>query len=532
MKKFFILYIIGVLLFSCKDPYEGTTFTAYEELPMASYLSSRPDDFSLWVDLLKHTNLYNTFNLFTEYTAFVPNDSAMQEYMTMRGINSVTELDSVEASTLVKYHTLLGTVLEQSEFTTGAIDWPTVTDDNLSIVFKEGGINQIYLNNTSRIVELDIKVVNGIIHVLDEVLIPVTETIYKRLESEDYTILKSAIDACAYADLLNTVSVEAEDEEGNPIEKRYFYTLFSVKDATYNAMGINSLDDLKTELAVSGSDYANPENELNKYVAYHILSQINSSADLSTIEEGQSSRNINTLAPKELINLSLSELNLIQINFNETTGAGTSLIDYDITCKNGVIHEIDTWMPVTTPPTTVVDWDLADYADLGAICDYFQSPNPYGGSGTYQKVVPVDEVAAYDWEAIPQSKTDVITYVNNRNNDGLRYNAMFHDHLNITTGAGGWVEIESPVIVKGTYKITIYYISYLSANNDGNMQCYLDGSKLGSSFFISNTSQERLSNKVLSTSYTFSETDQHSLRIVGIDGKSLRLDYIKLEPLN
>ena len=74
MKKYILILFMGLLLFSCNDPYEGTTFTAYEELPISSYLASRPDDFSMWVDLLKYSNLYNTLNLQTAYTVFAPDD--------------------------------------------------------------------------------------------------------------------------------------------------------------------------------------------------------------------------------------------------------------------------------------------------------------------------------------------------------------------------------------------------------------------------------------------------------------------------
>lgn len=532
MKKYILLYIMGTILFSCKDPYEDTIFTAYEELPISNYLDSRPDDFSMWVDLLKYTDLYNTFNLYTEYTGFIPTNEAIQEFLLAEGVGSVTELDSADADYLVKYHTLHGKVLMQSEFKTGAIDWPTVTDDNLSLTFKEGGSSQIYINNYSRISELDIEVINGVIHVIDKVLIPVKETVYDRLDPVKFSILKAAVDLTGYDELLKTVSVEDVDEDGLPIVKRYYYTLFSVDDSTYNAMGINSIDDLVKQLEVGGTDYEDRENDLNKYVAYRILTQLYSSDVLSTFEDGQTSRNINTLANKELINLSISEQNLLRLNYDETTGNSTGLIDFDITCKNGVVHEVNTWLPVTTPPTTVVDWDLANYADLAAICSYFQSPNPRGGSGTYEKIVPEGEVAEYSWQAVPIIKSNVITYVNNRNNDGVRYYTEYYDHLKINTGAGGWVQIESPVIVKGTYKITLHYISYISASSGGSMQCYIDGTKLGPSFFVTNSNEESLANKVLSTSFTFNETDKHQLRIVGLDGRDLRLDYIKFEPLN
>ncbi|MFC0878265.1 fasciclin domain-containing protein [Saccharicrinis sp. FJH2] len=534
MQKILTTFLLGFVLFACKDPYEGTTYVAYDELPVASYLNSRSEDFSLWVELLRYTGLYSTFNLYTDYTAFVPNNAAMEKFMNEQGYNSVTDIDKEYATFLVKYHTLHNKVLKQEEFSSGVMNWPTAIDEYLSISFGEGGLNAIYINNTSKIVELNIEVTNGVVHVLDEVLIPVVETIWDRIDSDRFSIMKDAVTATGYNALLNKVQDTALDLSGNEIIKRYYFTLFAVPDSIYSIDGVQSLDDLKTKIGVDQTDYTNPDNLLNQYVAYHIVSQRQSYDVLATFQDGVESKNINTLANKELINISKSD-NGIWINYDETVQTGTRFIPFrnDITCKNGVLHEVDTWMPVATPPTTVIDWDLSNYADLAAICDYFQSPNGRGGSGTYEKVVPEDEVAAYYWEAIPLTKPDVIKYVNNRNNDGAYYDCKFYDHLEISTGAGGWVEIKTPVIVKGTYKMTLFYVSYLSVNSAGEMQCYMDNdTKLGSSFFVSNATSTRYSEKVLVNSITFDETDEHTLRIVGIDGKKLELDYIKFEPIN
>jgi hypothetical protein len=243
------------------------------------------------------------------------------------------------------------------------------------------------------------------------------------------------------------------------------------------------------------------------------------------------SKNINTLASRELINLSVSKTKDLQLNFDYGLNTGTQILKADIPCKNGVVHEVSTWMPVKTPPLTVVVWDLTDYAELGAVCKYFQSPTPNGGSSTYTKTLAVGEVSSYTWESIPANKTTVVTYVNNRINDGVYYQTQYYDHLRLELGAGGWVEMQSPDIVKGKYKITIGYISYLSTTNAGEMQCYIDGVKVGASFFVSNNSQDALKTVVLSTGYSFTSTDSHKLRIVGIDGKRLSLDYIKFEPI-
>jgi uncharacterized surface protein with fasciclin (FAS1) repeats len=531
IRPFFLLFVAMITMFSCNDPYENSTYTAYDELPLASYLNTRPDDFSLWVALLQHTNLYNTFNLSTDYTCFVPNNQAMNEYLAAKKVTSVTELDINESVYLIKYHTLHGKVLKQSEFESGSIVWPTATDDRLSIEFREGGINAIYLNKTSRIAELDLAVTNGIIHVIEKVLQPVTNTLYDWINADGYSIMKAAINLTGFQESLKTVGIESPDATGKMVLKRYYYTLFAVSDKTYQSSGINNIDDLLAKLNASNQDYTQPSNPLFKYVAYHILSRISSYSDLALFPNLEISKNVNTLADKELINIYFYN-NTIWINFDRVNNSGISFIENDLACKNGVVHVVDHWMPISTPPATTVEWDIANYADLAAICKYFQSPTPNGGSNKYEREILENEVSAYRWEAVPISRTGVVAYVNSRANDGILYYAKNYDHLRITTGSGGWIEITSPVIVKGKYRITLQYISEFKASNTGQMQLYLDGSKLGSSFFTSNTSQAALKQVILSTSIEFDQTDTHTLRIVGIDGNALLLDYLKFEPTN
>jgi uncharacterized surface protein with fasciclin (FAS1) repeats len=530
MKKAVLTAALGLFLFACNDPYDGTTFTAYEEKPISTFLDEHPQDFSTWVELLRYTNLYNTLNVKTDYTAFVPNNAAMADYLQAKGVATVTELNLEEAVYLVRNHIIHGKAIKKSQFSPGAIEWKNANDDNLTVVF--GTTNSgVYINGYGLIVEADIAATNGVIHALNKVLVPITATVFDRLSDSRYSILKEAVVMTGYDELLKTVSVDDIDQNGKPFKRRYFYTLFAIADSTFNVDNINNVTDLISLLGVNDVDYTNSSNGLNQYVAYHILSQLKSSTNFMESLVSDTSKNINTLASRELINLSVSKTKDLQLNFDYGLNSGTRVLKADIPCKNGVVHEVSTWMPVKTPPLTVVVWDLTDYAELGAVCKYFQSPTPNGGSSTYTKTLAVGEVSSYTWESIPANKTTVVTYVNNRINDGVYYQTQNYDHLRLELGAGGWVEMQSPDIVKGKYKITIGYISYLSTTNAGEMQCYIDGVKVGASFFVSNNSQDALKTVVLNTGYSFTSTDSHKLRIVGIDGKRLSLDYIKFEPI-
>lgn len=528
MRNIYLVFFLAIGLFSCNDPYENTTFTAYEDLPAAAYLKSHPDDFSAWVSLLEYAQLYNTLNLQTTYTLFVPNNAAVERYLQQNNLKAITDMTVEEAAYLAKYHILAGVAFDQSQFVNGVINKSTVTDDRLSIVFEEGGLNAIYINGKARIATLDIKVTNGVIHAIDDVLIPEKETIAQKLQKERYAIFYEAVVATGYEEMLNTIMTESTNEEGYLIEKRHYYTAFAVPDSVYALENITDLAGLKDRLGVTATDYTDPENGLNLYVAYHLLSQLKAYDDLATFPEGQITMNINTLAPNQLISLTDVSGKLL-INYAEGVSEGIDFIKANINTKNGVIHEINDWMPLFTPSRVTVLWDLADYADLAAVVKNYQSASL---SSTYTQTLTRGEVSSYVWKSMPEDKPNVITYRNNRSNDGVWYQTHNYDHIRLELGPSGWVEMSTPVLIKGKYKVTLQYVSGRNVSNSGIMQLSLDGQQLGGQITVSNPNSDQIRTAVLSNAFEFTETTTHTLRIVGIDGKLLTLDYILFEPVN
>lgn len=531
MKKNYFIYLLGLVmsLVSCEDPYEGSTFTAYEELPISSLLESQPEKFSQWVALLDHSDMYNTLNLRTTYTCFVPTNEAVNRYLEDNGWSEVTDIPKEDAAYLVKYHTIYSVEISQGQFQNGVINNHNATDDNLSIEFREGGLNSIFINGAARVQELDIEATNGIIHTLEEVLVPVRATILDRLKEDRFSLFLSAVELTGWADDLDLIQVEETDKDGNPIEIRIRKTAFAVPNEVFAKAGINNLEDLKTELEVTDENYTDPSNKLNQYISYHLLSQLRSFADLGQFPEGEKTMNINTEASNELMSISDVSGRLV-INYQEEASEGVGFIKENINCKNGVVHEVDNWMPVYTPPRVTVLWDLTDYADLQGICDQYQN----GSLGsTYTKTISKEEVSCYKWKPMPEYKTDVVKYRNNRGADGIWYaDALNYDHLRLDLGPSGWIEMETPVLIKGKYKITMIYLSYTTRENTGYLQCSMDGRRLGSEWPVSNRRRDRKLERRMSSSFEFDETSSHTLRIVAIDGELLTLDHIRFEPVD
>ncbi len=511
---------------SCKDLYEDETFTAFEELPIGMYLKENGDQFGRWVALLERAGLYATLNLNTTYTLFAPSNEGVDRYLQAHGYGSVTDIPKDEAAYLVRYHLIHGVEVDLGQFQSGAINDRNETDDNLSIEVRDGGLDAFYLNGESRFLQFDIRATNGIIHAIEDVVVPLTATIADRLE-ERYGIFYEAVVATGYEDMLRTVVTEEVGPGGFPIKVRYRYTVFAVADEVYAQAEIHSLAELAEQLQAGSGPYDDPANPLHEYVSYHIMDQWRSFAELGAFPEGERVKNLNTYARNQLISIT-DELGELIVNYDPGAGSEVRFVEFDIPGKNGVVHELDNWTPLFTPPQTTVIWELTDYPDLAANVDQYRNPSL---GAQYNRTFQLGELESYHWFAQPEDKANVLTYRNNRSNDGIYYtDVLNYDHLRIELGESGWIEMESPVIVAGTYRLTVVWPSPRQANPTGLCSFALDGQMLRPQHTISNTREDRVLEETLGM-VTFDETTSHTLRVISLDGRLITLDYIRFEPI-
>ena len=160
MKKYLLLSMVLLLLFSCQDPYENDNFVVYDLYPAATYLDSRPDEFSEWVDILKYADMYNAVNQASRtYTLFAPNNTAVKAFYATKGISDATGMTKEYAKALVTYHMIEGEVPQKEFLLGGKLTKATVSGDYLSVSFDDseetdGGLNSVYINEEARVDEL------------------------------------------------------------------------------------------------------------------------------------------------------------------------------------------------------------------------------------------------------------------------------------------------------------------------------------------------------------------------------------------
>ena len=123
--------------------------------------------FSTLVDALVKAELVDALNTDGPFTVFAPTNEAFDELFTSLGISGIDDLTKEQLTPILLYHVVSGEVMAK-DVTTGEV--PTLnTDADISVkVWKKG----VTINGESNVIITDVMGTNGVIHVIDKVLVP------------------------------------------------------------------------------------------------------------------------------------------------------------------------------------------------------------------------------------------------------------------------------------------------------------------------------------------------------------------------
>jgi len=270
------------------------------------------NNFSTLVDAVVKAELDGTLSGDGPFTVFAPTNEAFENLLSDLGASSLDDLTKEDLLPILNYHVVSGNVLS-SDLSSGNV----TTIGGKDIAIDVG--NTVTINGKSTVISTDIQGTNGVIHVIDEVLMPADapKNIVETAQSNDQ--FSTLVDALVKAELVSVLEGEGP------------YTVFA---PTNDAFG-----DLLSELGVSSLDDLTKE-ELEPILLYHVVSGNIVSGDLSngyvnTLNAGPNSNNTTLLVNTE---------EGVKLNGN------TSVTAADIEATNGVVHEID---KVLLPPTVV-----------------------------------------------------------------------------------------------------------------------------------------------------------------------------------
>lgn len=514
IRQYILVFLLASLFTWCSDPYEDEVFAAYEDEPIALYLENS-EDFTLWAELLKKADLFNALNLNLDYTCFVADNDAVMAYLKSKGWNSVDDLTETEASNLMRYHIIPGSIYYYPALS-GKIPANTASGDYLTVSVSIVGdddvrsINDVKILNTGRFSD---PLINGLLHQIEEVLDPVIYTVWNLIEmNPEYSLFAEALKEAGLDTYLNTRDIEV-----NEVMVRDFKTVFTVTNSTFAESGIMNINDLKQRFP---GDPKNTSSDFYKFMAYKILARSMSFGELSDFLEGAESidglkgTNVLTYADKEFI--TVSDINSeIYINPDDEI----QIIHENIPANNGYLHEIDNIMTISDPIQFGFVWEPTDWDEFRSIPFYKNGGWPIE---RHYFTEPTDHIR---WKSIPSGmiepyyETKFIQNGNWLNNDGF-----YADFLVPV----GWIEFDTPQLMRGKYRIEMKKWNYW--NWGAKFQMYIDGEKFGPVIPMHGGDSWDADLGV----YEFEESGEHvfRFRLVATDGTAMfAVDHFKFTPV-
>jgi uncharacterized surface protein with fasciclin (FAS1) repeats len=290
------------------------------------------------------------------FTVFAPTDAAFEALPA--GVLDAALADPNGLLTQVLlYHVVSGSVLS-TDLMDGMVV-PTLQGSSVTVTIVDGNV----FINDAQVIVADLIADNGVVHVIDAVLIPeinpepitVVDII---VNSPEHTTLEAAVIAAGLAD----------DLSGDGP-----FTVFAPTDAAFAALPAGVVDAL----------LADPTGELASVLLYHVVSGTALSTDLT---DGQ------------MITTLLGEDITVTIDANGVMINDAMVIVADLIADNGVVHVIDAVLlpPPPQPTNTILDIvvNSADHNTLEAAVVAAGLQGALAGEGPLTVFAPTDAAFA------------------------------------------------------------------------------------------------------------------------------------------
>jgi uncharacterized surface protein with fasciclin (FAS1) repeats len=413
---------------------------------ITGYLDEHPDSFSEFRQMLTIADCDRFLSAYGNYTLFLPTNDAVDAYLKQVSKASVTDLDPKEVTDIVRFH-ILNDSLYTISFTDGKLPVLTLYGQYLTTgVTNVDGNSSITVNRQASIVQGNIRAGNGVIHVIDHLLVPAQHTVAQLIENDPrYSIFTQALKATGLYDSLNVLPADNADSLTR------WQTVLAESDSTFQAAGFSDYGALAAAYSNTGNPL-DPDDSLHLFMDYHILYGANYLADIV------SAASFSTRAPSQVI--TTKEINdSILINddvFNGVHEPGILLSRTygDLSATNGVLQDATGNLFIKVRVPFPVYWDVCKYPEI------MNLPAYYGKQG-------------YSY-----SLTNMPSFINDPGPGGVSYQVgttfVNGDYLAMSLGErrSPYIELTTPLLVKGKYKV---WICYRSAGRDNFNQVSVDG---------------------------------------------------------
>jgi transforming growth factor-beta-induced protein len=244
-------------------------------------------------------------------TVFAPSNSAFSELLEILDITADDLLESEELWNILRHHIVAGEVAS-ADLVNGMLVKDIINEINLKVsIFAD---NSVFINH-AQVTNADIEAYNGLVHVVNQVLLP-AETVLDIAIDNDFTSLTKAVFAAGLAPDLSNPFVEL--------------TVFAPTNQAFN--------NIANALGITLDQVFELEN-LDDILLYHVAEGIINSNDL--------------------VNGNVTMLNEKEVTIDLTSGVkvnSATVTTPDLEADNGVVHVIN---EVLVPSTTSINMPKA-----------------------------------------------------------------------------------------------------------------------------------------------------------------------------
>ena len=266
------------------------------------------------------------------FTLFAPTNAAIQA-LPAEVIQALSEEPGLLEDVLA-YHLVPGTAL--STDLSNGLTVPTLLGKNVTVTINNDGV----FINDAKVILADIRTDNGVVHVLDAVLLPKTTVVDILGERDELSTARL---------LVNLSGLEAALNGDGP------FTVFAPDDNAFDTAPLSLLE-------YATSSQANLQNVL----LFHTVPGRALSTDLSN---GQS---LTTANGKAL---------LVTINNNGVFINNAQVIEADLVAENGVVHIIDEVLDILTSLDDIIENKVSIYPNPTA--DFLRINHTYSSDAVY-----------------------------------------------------------------------------------------------------------------------------------------------------
>ena len=155
---------------------EATTTTTTEAMDptiaeiVAGAAAGDPAEFTVLLAALETAGLVDALNGEGPFTVFAPTDAAFGALLEDLGITAEELLANPDLANILLYHVVSGEFLAADVIDLAPVDVPTLYEENtISIAVVDGSV---VINDVATVISPDVMASNGVIHVIDAVLVP------------------------------------------------------------------------------------------------------------------------------------------------------------------------------------------------------------------------------------------------------------------------------------------------------------------------------------------------------------------------